>query len=81
MDVRFRSPLIGLSQLSRRLPGSRGHLYVQRRIILRQNIFFTFYFSSGASADCKTAFFVPDDNQVQVQCQENDVRLLDLLLI
>ncbi|KAF9556709.1 glycopeptide, partial [Agrocybe pediades] len=29
-----------------------------------------------ATEDCKTAFFVPDDNQVQVQCQENDVNLL-----
>ncbi|KDR75027.1 hypothetical protein GALMADRAFT_248877 [Galerina marginata CBS 339.88] len=29
-----------------------------------------------ASANCKTAFFVPDDNQVQVQCQENNVNLV-----
>ncbi|PPQ90552.1 hypothetical protein CVT25_015866 [Psilocybe cyanescens] len=28
------------------------------------------------SATCKTAFFVPDDNQVQVECQEEDVDLL-----
>ncbi|KAI0081908.1 hypothetical protein K474DRAFT_1586553 [Panus rudis PR-1116 ss-1] len=26
--------------------------------------------------DCSTAFFKPDDNQVQVACQENDVNLL-----
>jgi len=29
-----------------------------------------------SSSDCRTAFFVPDDNQVQVQCQEDDVDLL-----
>jgi len=29
-----------------------------------------------SSANCKSAFFVPDDNQVQVQCQDNDVNLL-----
>ncbi|CAL1707121.1 unnamed protein product [Somion occarium] len=29
-----------------------------------------------ATKDCKTAFFVPDDNQVQVSCQSNDVGLL-----
>ncbi|PPQ65445.1 LOW QUALITY PROTEIN: hypothetical protein CVT26_000097 [Gymnopilus dilepis] len=28
------------------------------------------------TADCKTAFFVPDDNQVQVECQANDVDLV-----
>ncbi|KAI0745713.1 hypothetical protein C8Q76DRAFT_639600 [Earliella scabrosa] len=27
-------------------------------------------------ATCNTAFFVPDDNQVQVQCQDNNVNLL-----
>ncbi|KAF9050147.1 hypothetical protein BJ165DRAFT_1342356 [Panaeolus papilionaceus] len=26
-----------------------------------------------STKDCKTAFFVPDDNHVQVQCQTNDV--------
>ncbi|KIK09787.1 hypothetical protein K443DRAFT_82298 [Laccaria amethystina LaAM-08-1] len=29
-----------------------------------------------SSAKCNTAFFVPDDNQVQVACQENNVNLL-----
>ncbi|KAF8160626.1 hypothetical protein B0H34DRAFT_344402 [Crassisporium funariophilum] len=29
-----------------------------------------------SSPNCNTAFFVPDDNHVQVQCQENDVNLL-----
>ncbi|CAA7261876.1 unnamed protein product [Cyclocybe aegerita] len=29
-----------------------------------------------SSAKCRTAFFVPDDNHVQVQCQENDANLL-----
>lgn len=29
-----------------------------------------------SSATCNTAFFVPDDNQVQVACQENNVNLL-----
>ncbi|KAI0693995.1 hypothetical protein C8T65DRAFT_667296 [Cerioporus squamosus] len=29
-----------------------------------------------SSADCSTAFFKPDDNQVQVQCESNDVNLL-----
>jgi hypothetical protein len=29
-----------------------------------------------ASANCNTAFFVPDDNQVQVECQDNNVNLL-----
>ncbi|KAI0355628.1 hypothetical protein OH77DRAFT_1382408, partial [Trametes cingulata] len=29
-----------------------------------------------SSGTCKTAFFQPDDNQVQVQCQENNVNLL-----
>jgi hypothetical protein len=29
-----------------------------------------------ASADCSTAFFVPDDNQVQVACQADNVDLL-----
>ncbi|TFK44229.1 hypothetical protein BDQ12DRAFT_672609 [Crucibulum laeve] len=28
------------------------------------------------SANCNTAFFVPDDNQVQVACQDNNVNLL-----
>ncbi|KAF9010683.1 hypothetical protein BDQ17DRAFT_1421026 [Cyathus striatus] len=28
-----------------------------------------------STANCKTAFFVPDDNQVQVACQDNDVNL------
>ncbi|EIW63513.1 uncharacterized protein TRAVEDRAFT_69488 [Trametes versicolor FP-101664 SS1] len=28
------------------------------------------------SATCKTAFFQPDDNQVQVQCESNNVNLL-----
>ncbi|KAI0374180.1 hypothetical protein BV20DRAFT_962172 [Pilatotrama ljubarskyi] len=29
-----------------------------------------------SSGNCKTAFFQPNDNQVQVQCEENDVNLL-----
>jgi hypothetical protein len=28
-----------------------------------------------STANCKTAFFVPNDNQVQVACQDNDVNL------
>lgn len=29
---------------------------------------------TGNTATCNTAFFKPDDNQVQVQCEDNNVR-------
>ncbi|KAF8998259.1 hypothetical protein BDQ17DRAFT_1283448 [Cyathus striatus] len=61
--------------------GSSADISLIPPLAFSDSVEFTYYGGcdgSGAtcsSKDCETAFFVPDDNQVQVQCQEDDVNL------